>query len=209
VQGAGSAADISGRCAQIRREIEGSDSDYDREKLQERLARLSGGVAQINVGAATESEMKERKARVEDALHATRAAVEEGVLPGGGVALIRAESALEELTLEGDEEIGRKIVLSVLAVPAEEIAENAGYDGALVARKIRLGKGADGFDATTGETGDLYQLGIVDPTKVTRSALQNAASVGSLLISTEALVTDIPEEEGEDEHHHHGMDDFE
>ncbi|MFQ5844099.1 MAG: chaperonin GroEL [Planctomycetota bacterium] len=209
IRGAGSAADISARCAQIRREIENSDSDYDREKLQERLARLSGGVAQVNVGAATESEMKERKARVEDALHATRAAVEEGVLPGGGVALIRAEPALEELKLEGDEEIGRRIVRDVLSVPAQWIAENAGYDGALVAHKIRSAQGPQGFDATTGETGDLYKLGIVDPAKVTRAALQNAASVGSLLISTEALVTDIPEEEDEDEHHHHGMDEFE
>ncbi len=209
VEGAGSAADISARCAQIRREIEDTDSDYDREKLQERLARLSGGVAQINVGAATESDMKERKARVEDALHATRAAVEEGVLPGGGVALIRAEGALEGLELEDDEQIGLRILRKVLAVPAQWIAENGGYDGALAARKIRSGEGAHGFDVTTGETGDMYAKGIVDPTKVTRSALQNAASVASLLISTEALVTDLPaEDDDEEDHHHHGMDDF-
>ncbi|MCZ6573919.1 MAG: chaperonin GroEL [Planctomycetota bacterium] len=209
IEGAGSTADISARCAQIRREIENTDSDYDREKLQERLARLSGGVAQINVGAATESHMKERKARVEDALHATRAAVEEGVLPGGGVALIRAEAVLEGVELESDEQIGLNILRKVLAVPAQCIAENAGYDGALTAMKIRAAEGTHGFDVTTGETGDMYAKGIVDPTKVTRSALQNAASVASLLISTEALVTDLPAEDGDEEdHHHHGMDDF-
>ena len=208
VGGAGDAADISARCAQIRREIEASDSDYDREKLQERLARLSGGVAEISVGAATESEMKEKKARVEDALHATRAAIEEGVLPGGGVALVRAEAALEGLTLEGDEKLGLDIIRNVLSVPAELIAENAGYDGALAAKKIRSGEGACGLDATTGETGDMYELGIVDPAKVTRTALQNAASVANVLLSTEALVTDIPADEDEDEHGHHHHDEW-
>jgi chaperonin GroEL len=208
VGGSGEAADISARCAQIRREIEASDSGYDREKLQERLARLSGGVAEISVGASTESEMKEKKARVEDALHATRAAIEEGVLPGGGVALIRAESALEGLELKGDEKLGLDIIRNVLAVPAELIAENAGYDGALAAKKIRGGKDAFGFNAATGETGDMYELGIVDPAKVTRSALQNAASVATVLLSTEALVTDIPEEEPEDEHGHHHHDEW-
>jgi len=207
VQGAGDAAEISGRCAQIRREIEATDSDYDREKLQERLAKLSGGVAEVQVGAATESEMKEKKARVEDALHATRAAIEEGVLPGGGVALVRARDAvLENLKLEGhDEQLGVKIVRDALLVPAMAIAENAGYDGALTVKKIRGGKDAFGFDAATGQTGDMYELGIIDPAKVTRSALQNAASVASVLLSTEALVTDVPEKEDEDAgHHHHG-----
>jgi chaperonin GroEL len=206
VQGAGAPADISARCAQIRREIEASDSDYDREKLQERLARLSGGVAEIQVGAATESEMKEKKARVEDALHATRAAIEEGVLPGGGVALVRAEAVLEDLELEGDERLGLDIIRNVLSVPAQLIAENAGYDGALSVKKIRSGEAAFGFDAATGETGDMYELGIVDPVKVTRSALQNAASVANVLLSTEALVTEIPEEEDEGEHPGHGED---
>jgi chaperonin GroEL len=205
VKGAGSAADISARCAQIRREVEASDSDYDKEKLQERLARLSGGVAEIRVGAATESEMKEKKARVEDALHATRAAVEEGVLPGGGVALVRARDAvLKKLKLDAhDEQLGVRIIHDALSVPAAAIAENAGYDGALVVKKISNATGAMGVDATTGETGDMFKLGIVDPTKVTRSALQNAASVASLLLSTEALVTDVPEKKDENEGHHH------
>jgi len=207
VQGAGEAADVSARCAQIRREIEASDSDYDREKLQERLARLSGGVAEIQVGAATESEMKEKKARVEDALHATRAAIEEGVLPGGGTALVRARDAvLADLSLENpDEQIGVKIMRHALEVPAMKIAENAGYDGALAVKKIRSGEGAFGFDAATGETGDLYKLGIIDPAKVTRSALQNAASVATVLLSTEALITEVPgkdEDDGDNEHMH-------
>ena len=204
VGGGGEAADISARCAQIRREVEASDSDYDREKLQERLARLSGGIAEISVGAATESEMKEKKARVEDALHATRAAIEEGVLPGGGVALVRALDVLEDLSKgHGDEIFGIKIVYNALTVPAETIAENAGYDGAITVKKIRSGKGSFGFNSVTGETGDMYKMGIVDPAKVTRSALQNAASVATVLLSTEALVTDIPVEEDEDDHHHH------
>jgi len=208
VSGAGAASDISARCSQIRREVEASDSDYDREKLQERLARLSGGVAEISVGAATESGMKEKKARVEDALHATRAAIEEGVLPGGGVALIRAEKVLDDLDLTGDEKLGVDIIRNVLAVPAELIAENAGYDGALAAKKIRAGDGAHGFNAITGETGDMYALGIIDPTKVTRSALQNAASVATVLLSTAVLVTDMPVDEDEDEHDHHHHDEW-
>jgi len=211
VKGAGDAAEISARCKQIRREIEDTDSDYDREKLQERLARLSGGVAEINVGAATETEMKEKKARVEDALHATRAAIEEGVVPGGGVALVRAEKALAELKLEGDEHTGVEIVLRALSVPAACIAENAGHDGALAVKKVRDAKGSVGFDATTGQTGDFYALGIVDPTKVTRSAIQNAASVATMLLSTEALVADLPkkdEDEAGDHGHDHGMEDF-
>ncbi|MHC4933926.1 MAG: TCP-1/cpn60 chaperonin family protein, partial [Planctomycetota bacterium] len=201
IEGAGDAADISARCAQIRREVEASDSDYDREKLQERLARLSGGVAEISVGAATESEMKEKKARVEDALHATRAAIEEGVLPGGGVALIRAETALTDLKLEGDEKLGLDIIRNVLSVPASQIAENAGYDGALAVKKIRGGDGAFGYNAATGETGDMYEFGIVDPAKVTRSALQNASSVATILLSTEALVTDLPEKDDDEDQH--------
>ena len=205
VEGAGDAAAVSGRSAQIRREIEASDSDYDREKLQERLARLSGGVAEINVGAATESEMKEKKARVEDALHATRAAIEEGVLPGGGVALIRAcDAVLADLKLEShDEQLGVKLIANALTAPANYIAENAGFDGALAIKKIRKGEGAFGFNAATGETGDMLALGILDPTKVTRSALQNAASVATVLLSTECLITDIPAEEEDDHHHDH------
>jgi chaperonin GroEL len=209
VQGAGDAAAVSGRCAQIRREIEASDSDYDREKLQERLAKLSGGVAEVQVGAATESEMKEKKARVEDALHATRAAIEEGVLPGGGVALVRALDVLEKLKLEGDEHLGVDIIKNALAVPAERIAENAGYDGALAVRKIRSGKTSFGFDASTGQTGDMYELGIIDPAKVTRTALQNAASVATMLLSTEALVTDVPERDEDDPHGHGASGEFE
>ena len=206
IQGAGDPAGVSGRCAQIRREIEASDSDYDREKLQERLARLAGGVAEILVGAATESEMKEKKARVEDALHATRAAIEEGVLPGGGTALIRALDEVDKIELEGDAQLGVNIIRNAISVPTERIAENAGYDGALVVKKVRAGDGAFGFDAATGEYGDLYKLGIIDPAKVTRSALQNAASVATVLLSTEALITDIPEESDEDPHghDHHG-----
>ncbi|MEE8107222.1 MAG: TCP-1/cpn60 chaperonin family protein, partial [Planctomycetota bacterium] len=183
--------------------------DPDRPPLHPRPARPSGGVAQINVRAATESEMKEKKARVEDALHATRAAIEEGVLPGGGVALVRAEKALEEFTLEGDENLGVNIVRGVLSVPAALIAENAGYDGALTVRKIRSGEGAFGFNSATGETGDFFEMGIIDPTKVTRTALQNAVSVANMLISTEAIITDVPEKAEDDHHHHdHGMDDY-
>jgi len=208
VEGAGDAAAVSGRCAQIRREIENTDSDYDREKLQERLARLSGGVAEIQVGAATESEMKETKARVEDALHATRAAIEEGVLPGGGVALVRAQAAIRDFELQGDEQVGVEIVRSALSVPASQIAENAGYDGALAVRKIAGGKDAFGFDAATGKTGDLFELGIIDPAKVTRSALENAASVATLLLSTEALVTDLPAKDGEEDEDHGDHGDF-
>jgi len=207
VEGAGNHTAIEGRVKQMRTQIEETTSDYDREKLQERLAKLVGGVAVIKVGAATEIEMKEKKARVEDALHATRAAIEEGVLPGGGVALVRARDAvLKNLKLDShDEQLGVRIVHDALSVPAAAIAENAGYDGALVVKKISGGTGATGFDATTGETGDMFKLGIVDPAKVTRSALQNAASVASMLLSTEVLVTDVPEKkgEGDDEGHHH------
>ncbi|MHC4924029.1 MAG: chaperonin GroEL [Planctomycetota bacterium] len=193
VGGKGSRADISGRCAQIRRDIEAATSDYDREKLQERLARLAGGVAEIRVGAATESEMKERKARVEDALHATRAAVAEGILPGGGVALVRARKVLSKLDLHGDQALGASIVERALDVPLSTIAENAGRDGAVVARKVAKGKGAFGWNAETDDFGDMFEFGVIDPTKVTRVALQNAASVAGVLLMTDAMIAEKPE----------------
>ena len=196
VEGTGKSADIQGRVAQIRRQIEETTSDYDREKLQERLAKLAGGVAVINVGAATETEMKEKKARVEDALHATRAAVEEGIVPGGGVALLRAQKVLENVkNLEGDEKIGVQIVRRAIEEPTRQLADNGGAEGALVVEEIKKRKGNEGYDVATGEYTDLVKAGIVDPTKVTRSALQNAASIAGLLLTTEALVTEIPEKE--------------
>jgi chaperonin GroEL len=198
VEGAGSAADISARVKQIRKETEETDSDYDREKLQERLAKLAGGVAQISVGAATETEMKERKSRIEDALHATRAAVEEGVLPGGGVALLRAISALDKLKLDGDENIGVDIVRRALSAPAKQLVENAGYEGSVAVKKILASKDEGfGFDADKGEYVNMFEAGIIDPTKVVRHALINASSVASLLLTTEALVTEVPKEEEE------------
>ncbi|HYF00043.1 MAG TPA: chaperonin GroEL, partial [Planctomycetota bacterium] len=193
--GAGDKKAVDGRCAQIRQELEQSDSEYDREKLTERLSKLSGGVAVVNVGAATETELKERKKRVEDALHSVRAALEEGVVPGGGVALIRASKALDGLKAEGDEKIGVDIVRRALEVPLRVIAANAGEDPSLALRKVRAGSGAFGFDAEAGEFGDLRKAGILDPVKVTRHALQNAASVAALLLTTDAAVTEIPEEE--------------
>jgi chaperonin GroEL len=196
VEGEGKKADIQGRVAQIRRQIEETTSDYDREKLQERLAKLAGGVAVVNVGAATETEMKEKKARVEDALHATRAAVEEGIVAGGGVALLRAQKALESVkNLEGDEKIGVQIVRRAIEEPTRQLADNAGAEGALVVEEVKKRKGNEGYDVSTGEYTDLVKAGIVDPTKVTRSALQNAASIAGLLLTTEALVTEIPEKE--------------
>src|SRR5579884_2778001 len=196
VEGAGKSSDIQGRVNQIRRQIEETTSDYDREKLQERLAKLAGGVAVINVGAATETEMKEKKARVEDALHATRAAVEEGIVPGGGVALLRAQKALDNLkNLEGDEKIGVQIVRRAIEEPTRQLADNAGAEGALVVEEVKKRKGNEGYDVSTGQYTDLVKAGIVDPTKVTRSALQNAASIAGLLLTTEALVTEIPEKE--------------
>jgi chaperonin GroEL len=194
VEGAGKTEDIKGRVNQIKREVDESTSDYDKEKLQERLAKLAGGVAVINVGAATETEMKERKARVEDALHATRAAVEEGIVPGGGVVLLRAIPALERLKLEGDEAIGAMIVRKALEEPIRLIAENAGVEGSIVVNKVKEGDGAFGFNADIEEYQDLMKAGVIDPTKVTRIALENAASIASLLITTEALVTEKPEE---------------
>ena len=193
VEGAGKASDIQGRVKQIRRQIEESTSDYDSEKLQERLAKLAGGVAVINVGAATEPEMKEKKARVEDALHATRAAVEEGIVPGGGVAILRSASALENADLEGDEAIGAQIVRRSIEIPLRQLCINAGIEGALVVQRVLQAEGSNGFNVTTGSYEDLTKAGVVDPTKVTRIALQNAASVAGLLLTTEALITDLPE----------------
>ncbi|NND37291.1 MAG: chaperonin GroEL [Gammaproteobacteria bacterium] len=196
IDGAGTAKEIKARVDQIQKEIEDSSSDYDREKLQERVAKLSGGVAVIKVGAATEIEMKEKKARVEDALHATRAAVEEGVVPGGGVALIRASSVLDDLEgANDDQNVGIHIMRRALEEPLRQIVINAGEDGSVVLNKVKEGKGDFGYDASTGEYGKLIGLGIIDPTKVARAALQNAASVSGLLLTTEAMVTEAPKDE--------------
>ncbi|MEX2121139.1 MAG: chaperonin GroEL [Pirellulales bacterium] len=209
VGGAGKKAEIDGRAEQIRREIEVTDSEYDREKLQERLAKLSGGVAQINVGAATETEMKERKVLLEDAKAATQAALEEGIVPGGGMALIRSEKALDKLDLTGDEALGARIVRNVLDYPLRCIADNAGVDGAVVVNRVRQLKNKnEGYDADRDTYCDLVAAGIIDPAKVVRCALQNAASVASLLLTTESLVAEIPkEDEGGEDHagHDHGM----
>ncbi|MDX6766440.1 MAG: chaperonin GroEL [Candidatus Methylacidiphilales bacterium] len=195
IEGAGKNADIQGRVGQIRRQIEETTSDYDREKLQERLAKLAGGVAVINVGAATETEMKEKKARVEDALHATRAAVEEGIVAGGGAALIRAQKVLEDLKLEGDQAIGVDIIRRAIEEPLRTLADNAGVEGSIVVSEVKKRKGNEGYNVATGEYEDLVKAGVVDPTKVTRSALQNAASISGLLLTTEAIVTEVPEKE--------------
>ncbi len=203
VEGGGGSEAISGRVNQIRKQIEDTTSDYDREKLQERLAKLAGGVAVINVGAATESEMKEKKARVEDALHATRAAVEEGIVPGGGTALIRATSQVGDLGLSGDEATGADIIVSAIESPLRQLAANAGIEGALIVEHVKNESGNIGYNVATGEYVDLIEAGVVDPTKVTRSALQNAASISGLLLTTEALITDIPEPEPADAGHGH------
>jgi chaperonin GroEL len=195
VEGAGKSADLQARIAQIRKQIEETDSDYDKEKLQERLAKLAGGVAVINVGAATETEMKEKKARVEDALHATRAAVEEGIVPGGGVALLRCVEGLSKLKLSGDEQIGVDIVKRALEEPIRTIANNAGQEGSVVVNKVKDMKTNEGYDADKDVYTDMIAAGVIDPKKVTRSALQNAASIASLMITTETIITDIPEEE--------------
>jgi chaperonin GroEL len=195
VEGAGKTAAIEGRIKQIRAQIEETTSDYDREKLQERLAKLAGGVAVIKVGAATETAMKEKKARVEDALNATRAAVEEGIVPGGGVALLRAAASIDGLKLEGDEKVGAMIVRRALEEPIRQIVENAGLEGSVIVEKVKAEKVVTrGFDAESLEFVDMIQAGIIDPTKVERVALQNAASVSSLLLTTEALITDLPED---------------
>jgi chaperonin GroEL len=195
IEGAGKSADIKGRIEQLRREIENTKSDYDREKLEERLAKLAGGVAKINVGASTESEMKAKKARVEDALHATRAAVEEGILPGGGVALLRAAAAVKPEGLSQDEEIGYKIVLRACRSPLTQIAGNAGQDGGIVCEKVAEMKGPMGYNAATEVYEDMVKAGVIDPTKVTRTALQNASSVATLLLTSDALVADKPKKE--------------
>jgi chaperonin GroEL len=195
IEGSGSHDAIKGRIEAIRREIKETKSDYDREKLEERLAKLAGGVAKINVGAATESEMKEKKARVEDALHATRAALEEGILPGGGVALLRAAATVKAKGLTHDEEIGYNIIVRSCSFPLDQIAENAGQDGGVVVAKVADGKGSFGYDALKDSYTDLVKAGIIDPTKVTRYALQNAASVSTLLLTSDALIADLPKDE--------------
>jgi chaperonin GroEL len=194
IDGAGKKAEIKGRVEQIRKQVEDTTSDYDREKLQERLAKLVGGVAVIKVGAATETEMKEKKARVEDALNATRAAVEEGIVPGGGVAFLRCMKALDDLKVPADHAVGVGIVKRALEEPIRLIAENGGIEGSIVVQKVKEGKGAFGFNAATVEYEDLMKAGVIDPTKVTRCALQNAASVAGLMLTTEALVAEKPKE---------------
>ncbi|MFY9530023.1 MAG: chaperonin GroEL, partial [Candidatus Acidiferrales bacterium] len=195
VEGAGKAGEIEGRIKQLRAQIEETTSDYDKEKLQERLAKLVGGVAVIKVGAATEMELKEKKARVEDAMHATRAAVEEGIVSGGGVALLRCIPALDKLKVHQDEAIGVRIVRRALEEPMRQIAQNAGHEGAVVVSRVRESKDDNfGFDAETGEFGDMVKAGVIDPAKVTRLALQNAASIAGLMLTTEALVAEIKEE---------------
>ena len=206
IEGAGKSSDIQGRVKQIRRQIEETTSDYDAEKLQERLAKLAGGVAVINVGAPTEPDMKEKKARVEDALHATRAAVEEGISAGGSVALLRCAGVIEDIKLtDPDEKIGAEIVRRAIEAPLRQLCENAGVEGALVVQQVLKSKGAIGYNVATGEYEDLVKAGVVDPTKVTRSSLQYAASVAGLLLTTEAMITDLPEEKGADASHDHGM----
>jgi chaperonin GroEL len=205
VQGGGAKGAVEGRAEQIRREIEVTDSEYDREKLQERLAKLAGGVAQISVGAATETAMKERKDLIDDALAATRAAIEEGIVPGGGVALLRCGPALDKLKLSGDEALGAQLVKQVLEMPLRKIAENAGLDGAVVANRVKKSKEANyGYDALNDKYGDMFEFGVVDPTKVVRFALQNAVSVAALLLTTDSIVVEEPKEEadGHDDHHH-------
>ncbi|MGC8517170.1 MAG: chaperonin GroEL, partial [Steroidobacteraceae bacterium] len=202
IDGAGKQADIKARIESIRQQIEEATSDYDKEKLQERVAKLSGGVAVIKVGAATEMEMKEKKARVEDALHATRAAVEEGVVPGGGVALIRVQKAVEKLELSNeDQQVGVRILARAIEEPLRQIVDNAGEDAAVVLNRVKEGKGAFGYNAATGEYGDMIELGILDPAKVTRLALQNSASVAGLLLTTEVMIAEAPKEED----HSHAM----
>ncbi|MCA9035592.1 MAG: chaperonin GroEL [Planctomycetaceae bacterium] len=195
IEGGGKKADIKARIEQIRRELENSTSDYDREKLEERIAKLAGGVAQVNVGAATESEMKEKKARVEDALHATRAAVEEGILPGGGVAILRASTAVKPGKLSHDEKVGYDIILRACRAPLTQIANNAGVDGGVICEKVANGEGNFGYNAATDKFEDMVKAGVIDPTKVTRTALQNAASVSTLLLTSDALIAEKPKDD--------------
>ncbi len=197
VQGAGRPEEVQKRIEQLRRQIEATDSDYDREKLQERMAKLTGGVAVVSVGAGTEADMKQKKARVEDALHATRAAVEEGILPGGGVALLRCREAVEEIRTKakGDQKIGVDIVLRALAAPIRQIADNSGVDGSVIADEVIRKPANVGYNANTGEYTDMFKAGIIDPVKVVRTALANAASIAGLMLTTEALVTNLDEED--------------
>ncbi len=205
VQGKGKAADVDARAEQIRREIDATTSDYDREKLQERLAKLTGGIAEIRVGAHTETEMKERKALYEDAMHATRAAIAEGILPGGGTALLKAGRVLDKIELKGDAQFGIDLMKAVVQKPVRQIAENASVDGAVVARKVLANKsGTFGFNALTREYGDMIEFGIVDPTKVTRSALQNAVSIATLLLTTDCVITDVQKDKDDDKAGEHG-----
>jgi chaperonin GroEL len=197
VDGAGSRKDLEGRVRQIRAQIDETTSDYDREKLQERLAKLIGGVAVINVGAATETEMKEKKARVEDALNATRAAVEEGIVPGGGVALVRCLEALDKIKIKADQKLGVKVVMRAIEEPLRQIANNAGFEGSVVIDKVKSEKGAYGYNADKNAYEDLIAAGVIDPTKVVRYALQNAGSVAGLMLTTEAMVAEKPEEKAE------------
>jgi chaperonin GroEL len=210
VEGGGTSEGITGRVNQIRRLIEDTTSDYDREKLQVRLAKLAGGVAVINVGAATETEMKEKKARVEDALHATRAAVEEGIVAGGGTALIRAQAAIGDLGLEGDEKTGAAIIARAVESPLRQLVANAGRESAMIVDHVKKGKGGEGNNVATDKFEDLIASGVVDPIKVTRTALQNAASISGLLLTTECIITDLPEPEkgGGGGGHDHGMGDM-
>jgi chaperonin GroEL len=209
IDGAGTEADIKGRCDQIRQQIDETTSDYDREKLQERLAKLAGGVAVIKVGAATEVEMKEKKARVEDALHATRAAVEEGVVPGGGVALLRARTAIAGLKGDNhDQDVGIRIARRAMEEPLRQIVANAGDEASVIVAKVEDGKGNFGYNAATAEFGDMIKMGILDPTKVTRTALQNAGSIAGLMITTEAMVAELPKEEKAAPAGMGGMDDM-
>jgi chaperonin GroEL len=209
IDGAGSHDEIKGRCDQIRAQVEETTSDYDREKLQERLAKLAGGVAVIKVGAATEIEMKEKKARVEDALHATRAAVEEGIVPGGGVALIRAIAAVKGLSgANADQDLGIAIARRAMEEPLRQIVINAGEEGSVVMSKVAEASGTFGYNAATGEYGDMMEMGIIDPTKVTRTALQNAASIAGLMITTEAMVADEPKKDKAPAAPAGGMDDM-
>jgi chaperonin GroEL len=203
VEGKGEEADIKGRIEQIKKAIENTDSDYDREKLQERLAKLAGGVAVIRAGAATETELKEKKHRLEDALSATRAAVEEGIVPGGGSTLIHIAGVLDKLKLKGDEALGVQIVRIAISQPLRVIANNAGQEGSVVVERVRELKKGHGYNAVTGEYVDMMEAGIVDPAKVTRAGLQNAASIASMVLTTETLITDKPKEDDDHGHHHH------
>jgi chaperonin GroEL len=205
IEGAGSSATIEGRVKQLRTQVEDTTSDYDREKLQERLAKLVGGVAIVKVGAATETELKEKKARVEDAMHATKAAVEEGIVAGGGVALLRAAAVLRTLELDGDERIGAAIITRAIEEPLRWIATNAGHEGSIVVQRVKEMKGDEGFNAQTDQYENLVEAGVIDPAKVVRSALQNAASVASLLLTTEAVISQIADDEKSVSMSHGGM----